>query len=484
MLVRWLDRLSRPTPRKRLQPKRRERLRVITITLNTVLTLLLLGSVVGVVTLCILVWAPQLLSDGERRWRAAYWRTTLEQIDRFNKALDAGDEQAAVGEAGKLFGTAQSGIRLFDYPYEQLLQTFTRGMQSPWPTLRRIAAEASIAHHDYDSLAWYTLGVAKLDAGDREGAETALRRALAMRPFWPQASARLVALLAASGKSVEAAAITAATQRASAALVSSGLPVHVVVLAGNDANGTLVRLDNCRARVVQVPLPKGAHRGYAVLPEADGLAIDMRIAGRFADARLPPQRWRVTATAQVETLSTDRFLTRIAADTPLGAAPAITFQSDEALVGDMVELELKACVGTALAAALDMVPMMELEWTNAKGMAARRQVELSECRTVNVADRLPAGVVQASVRLNRSTGYLRLDGGVRSKSREAGHRAGQGLQLMPSGDYALESFASNPDVERRPTLTLYKGSPLRADTPLNLAATWCGVEPSLQDVGR
>lgn len=469
---RFLDRISRPSALRTAPPRRRERLRAITIAKNLLLGCLLAISITGLTVFALLALAPQALVEAENGWRRAHWHFLHRRISTLDAAITAGQESVALQAAEDLFNYATANVKVLDHGYEAYLQSMTRAMRSPFPTLRKRGAEASIAHHDYDSLAWLTLARARGAAGETAGAEEAYLKALAMRPYWPQASRELQDLYAKTGRRADAEQLKLDSARASLSLAGAGLPVHVVIeRSDKTATGWMRMLDNCRPRTLRFDIPPGARSGYLVLPAADGLLVRLH---RLESVPLDDETrrpWRITRTDNANRLSANEFVTAISPDAPDDAAPSIGIEAIGEGSGGRVELEMDICPSPALMSAAGLRRDAKIKLKDEQGRRTQQAFALRACVPSEVARTIPTGTTEVELLVDRSLGYLRVQN--RGDAIFAAN-ADDGVPLgsTVTGSFVLGGMRGRGGI----VVSLYRGGPLQHDRNLELMLIWCDLD--------
>lgn len=341
-IFRFLDRISRPEKPRAASPRRQGRLRLIIFIKNLVLGTLLAIALAGVITFLLLVAAPTSVIKAEQAWRFAHWIPLYARLHLLDAAINTGINRIALWAADLVFRDAKTNVRVLDHGYEPFIQSLTRSMNSPLTELRRRAAEASIAHHDYDSLAWLTVARSRSAANDPQ-AEQAYLRALAMRPFWPQASAELFEMYSASQRLSEAKKLKRDTARATLSLLGAGLPVHLAVQrTDGTASGVLRMVDNCRPRLLQLDIPSDTRSAFLTLPGANGLVAKFtRLGSVSQDGRW--NAWRITETAHVTRPSPNEFVSAITGGGSADGIPVLNIEPIGGIAEGQLVIELTIC---------------------------------------------------------------------------------------------------------------------------------------------
>lgn len=473
MLIRMLDRISRPISRR--NQRRRERLHAIVLAQTLALSLLAAISLCGMITFGLLTLAPQALTNAEKLWRWVHWLPLQSSIANLDSTIASGDERAAIRAADDLFGYGASNVKVLDHGYEQFLQALTRAMRSPFASLRRKAAEASIAHHDYDSLAWLTLAGEKTASGDKQGAEGAYLKALAMRPYWPHAREGLRRLYDEAGRAPDAEAVLRAASRATFSLMGAGVPVHIVLETPNGGTTTRLQwLDNCHPHVIRMEIPPRTRNGYLVVPGADGIAIGLHRLESIPAAGDPSQPWLIIGTSHLDQTSPKRFITRISPDTPEDTAPSISFQATVADPGRALELEIETCIAPSLATELGQRGQATLTLVGSRGEQDTHRFDLDDCRPLEIVRFIAAGTTEVRIQINRDFGFLRLR---RHGGDALGHDIASIRQLrkVATGSYAIETSVVT-GTKDDPSVILYRGAPLAEGRLLVSTITWCDLD--------
>lgn len=357
-----LDWLSRPTQFDRRSKRRAASWRLSVAAAKASVVMLFLVACGGVLLMTALaVLPPSVFSAFDQAALERYWGRVLDAHATMRTA-DIGGDTGLARRAGleflRMAGEVHSGG---DYVEDHYREVVTRLLdiadREDDLILMKAVAGKGVVFDPNDSFAWYYLGRALLRQGHLPEAESALRRAHAIRPFSPQITAHLARLYEAAGQMENAAAIR--KRQAAATLFCLEA---VKTLAKVEAFG------NNRYRELIVPLNPCSATPLTFISEFDIDRLTVTLAPltsaelRYTSlAVTPPEGSRremegIDALRHVHPIGPGLLRTDISSDAPIGASPGFEFEIRENPIatGSRLEFSMTLCPSAALRDKADM----------------------------------------------------------------------------------------------------------------------------------